>query len=475
MGYLICQECGGYYKLENGESKEDFVSCECYGSLTYVEDIDGYLKENNKSDHHPPITLKDNTTRTENLDSEADSDNLEEDVLEDEPSPVNQKLESFSFPSFKGSDNPRVKDRNYYRKINSKEEKPDIGKLKLIKDVNGIIEALNYNDAVVKLEAVKALGNLGDERALTPLNKVKTEKTGILKTYAQNAIFHIESKNRGLKSRNRAYYRKEYNKAISSENNKNKPLNQSVNKITGAVTFKSPKKTKEVFKNNQVTSMGASDTLQTDIDKQTVTHPNHSEPRSNPGNQKHTPEHKSTSMNKSHGSDKSISEVKSSSKDKPSIKSNLRNVLYGNKKEVEDGNGVEVISEGVKTQKNVSKPNSGNLFSKTNNFPETKTKTTNRSYGPKGHEDFVKYSNSTQATEQSNSSLGASSVVKRDITITTTPNNGGIKEAPSTKVMDGDYFIQFLGIKNTDKPLIGFIFLFAASLIFGVLLTMGYN
>lgn len=49
MGYLICQECGGYYKLENGESKEDFVSCQCYGSLIYVEDIDKYLNGNNGS------------------------------------------------------------------------------------------------------------------------------------------------------------------------------------------------------------------------------------------------------------------------------------------------------------------------------------------------------------------------------------------------------------------------------------------
>lgn len=39
MGYLICEKCGGYYKLEKGESPEDFEACNCGGTLSYVEYI----------------------------------------------------------------------------------------------------------------------------------------------------------------------------------------------------------------------------------------------------------------------------------------------------------------------------------------------------------------------------------------------------------------------------------------------------
>lgn len=40
MSYLICQECGGYYELEDDESPEDFYSCHCGGKLTYTEYLD---------------------------------------------------------------------------------------------------------------------------------------------------------------------------------------------------------------------------------------------------------------------------------------------------------------------------------------------------------------------------------------------------------------------------------------------------
>jgi hypothetical protein len=40
MGYLKCQKCGGYYKLHDGESLNDFAQCSCGGSLIYTESID---------------------------------------------------------------------------------------------------------------------------------------------------------------------------------------------------------------------------------------------------------------------------------------------------------------------------------------------------------------------------------------------------------------------------------------------------
>ena len=41
MAYLICDKCGGYYELQEGESPEDFSdTCECGGKLRYDENID---------------------------------------------------------------------------------------------------------------------------------------------------------------------------------------------------------------------------------------------------------------------------------------------------------------------------------------------------------------------------------------------------------------------------------------------------
>ena len=41
MGYLVCQECKGYYKLQDGESPKDFTDkCACGGKLRYAVSID---------------------------------------------------------------------------------------------------------------------------------------------------------------------------------------------------------------------------------------------------------------------------------------------------------------------------------------------------------------------------------------------------------------------------------------------------
>jgi DNA-directed RNA polymerase subunit RPC12/RpoP len=39
MPYVICEECSGYYELQEGESPDDFGSCQCGGKLEYAEKI----------------------------------------------------------------------------------------------------------------------------------------------------------------------------------------------------------------------------------------------------------------------------------------------------------------------------------------------------------------------------------------------------------------------------------------------------
>lgn len=40
MGYLICEDCEGKYKLKNGETIDDFDKCSCGGKLKYIENFD---------------------------------------------------------------------------------------------------------------------------------------------------------------------------------------------------------------------------------------------------------------------------------------------------------------------------------------------------------------------------------------------------------------------------------------------------
>ncbi|KAF5042840.1 hypothetical protein DSECCO2_508510 [anaerobic digester metagenome] len=46
MNYLICDKCNGYYKLQHGETPEDFVlECDCGGNLKIVESLENIREE----------------------------------------------------------------------------------------------------------------------------------------------------------------------------------------------------------------------------------------------------------------------------------------------------------------------------------------------------------------------------------------------------------------------------------------------
>lgn len=44
MGYLVCDDCGGYYELQQGESV-DIFKCSCGGNLRYVDSLYGGPKK----------------------------------------------------------------------------------------------------------------------------------------------------------------------------------------------------------------------------------------------------------------------------------------------------------------------------------------------------------------------------------------------------------------------------------------------
>ena len=67
MPYLICEDCGNYYKLEEGESPEDFqLECDCGGKLGYYSNKYDYYK-NHRTNYDSQIkTGQDSPENKEN-------------------------------------------------------------------------------------------------------------------------------------------------------------------------------------------------------------------------------------------------------------------------------------------------------------------------------------------------------------------------------------------------------------------------
>ncbi len=62
-GYLYCEKCGGYYKLQEGESPEDFDTCQCGGNLIYADNINQVIKAENPDSNGKVIKLKNNSNK----------------------------------------------------------------------------------------------------------------------------------------------------------------------------------------------------------------------------------------------------------------------------------------------------------------------------------------------------------------------------------------------------------------------------
>ena len=58
MGYLVCDKCGGYYKLQPGESPDNFGDqCECGGNLKYYTNFTSEGVFTNPSNSTPSKNL----------------------------------------------------------------------------------------------------------------------------------------------------------------------------------------------------------------------------------------------------------------------------------------------------------------------------------------------------------------------------------------------------------------------------------
>jgi len=72
--------------------------------------------------------------------------------------------------------------------------RPDIGKLKEKKDVDGLIKALRDKDSDIRLEVAYALGEIKDKRAVEPLIQALKDEDNFVREAAVEALEKIEAK-----------------------------------------------------------------------------------------------------------------------------------------------------------------------------------------------------------------------------------------------------------------------------------------
>lgn len=78
-GYLVCNDCGGYYELKSEESPQDFVACECGGKLKHTKKLETIPDNPEESDDKSNIADTNPEEDTDNADTvKADTeDNLD--------------------------------------------------------------------------------------------------------------------------------------------------------------------------------------------------------------------------------------------------------------------------------------------------------------------------------------------------------------------------------------------------------------
>ncbi len=729
MGYLICQRCGGYYKLREGESPDDFVSCQCYGPLKYVENLDEELDNKKKlskgssfnddvievselanSDDFAPseddVTSNDvksfdsidqnresyekarleNKTKLNNdLESSDDfvtregpeshesyqaddssvshekdstdnelgvyggpksnksgsngesevldleSEDYESEVLdpeyedseselldleyEDESEVLDSELESDELPprnqleengetqseANTESDSiavvysnylnkePKIKNRAYYRQAYYGDSKPDINKYKLLNDVDSLVRSLKYPDSEIKQEAVQALGVIGDQSALKPLEEFIKVEPSKLKIYAEIAVNQIKSKKYGFKSKNRNYYRDIYSskneqpsKIIRDDSYENENLinNEQVSKIISRISSPDEEKPKKIpqfsLKTDSLKLKQEKEVETLDIDNQTLKSPEQSPELSITKNNikstsptLETPEgdfskdksldtdlgntnlenrtdagensldiingKDNVSMSESPGSDldveivsqekslennlvsdivseeasldtslehENVSKSQSLSSDvELNTKSEVNSLSHHGNDSVPDNNYLgrniqDEVEDGLLIIEKPSDISKSSLEqSTTKELPSDvsppipingQTKNIDTKQPPLTQSKLRGFSDNKNIVS---TNVGKpiktrdSEVVKKEKTSKQTAYGGNAQVINSKNQMgtvnkeagDDIYFIKWLGIKNSDKSLIGFIILFVLSLIIGVVLTMGYK
>ena len=107
-GYLVCNDCGGYYELKPEESPQDFVACECGGKLEHTTKLEtGPVDSQDNKENTNTEEAKDIQENPENTDTEEAKDIQENPKTADteETNNIENKLDT---PVFKEPKTPKI-------------------------------------------------------------------------------------------------------------------------------------------------------------------------------------------------------------------------------------------------------------------------------------------------------------------------------------------------------------------------------
>lgn len=220
MSYLFCEKCWGYYQLQPGESREDFESCRCGGTLIEVDSLEELFDSLESKVAENSLSKSD----IQRMEFNEDIDGLIH-VLKSE----NPKLRSYAATSlgrlkdeksfehllavindknWKVRANSIValskfKDRNKFLEIilpeiNDKKHRVREAVIMAFENIGGdiafenIVKGLNDKHYVVRRRAAVALGKLGDKRAIEYLIPALDDNHQMVRFKVAGAIRKIE-------------------------------------------------------------------------------------------------------------------------------------------------------------------------------------------------------------------------------------------------------------------------------------------
>lgn len=420
---------------------------------------------------------------------------------------------------------PKIKNRAYYRQTYTGDVKPDIDNYKLYKDVDSLIMSLKYPDPEIQQKTLQALAVVGDEKALKPLEEFIKNESPSLKMYAEIAINQIKSRKFGIQSKNRNDYFDSQSKfhKFNDSQVRNLTKNDIIKKdLLIAGSLKQVDIEKEMDTN--INSVETSSDLDSNIDQDNSLQKNSKSSEINSSIELSTELSTESSSVITSATPEDIvplNGIQSENNDENIAESNYlgrnisKDVLESKNIDNENSEPVDSVVKQV-PEVDVSSRNEisqvepeiagcsvsediapDNINSDSSSYPKISDSDTEHSgkpqksnlkgsdvnlekdvVVPKGTPIRVK-KNSSEPSEELNKIQQTPSTIKtnknsksnisKQYSDAHKSTNAGLKVEDKT---DDIYFIKWLGIKNSDKPIVGFVIIFVLALIIGVILTL---
>ncbi|CDG65030.1 MAG: hypothetical protein PWQ15_1192 [Methanobacterium sp.] len=143
MTYLICESCGGYYQLKEGERVEDFSDeCECGGKLFYTENLPETEEEEIYLDQTESTSCADEYMEQDSVEEKILVNNLSENIVQSDYQNDTESLVNDGSEDIKTTEDNQTEDIETATKFSQQDKKRKEYKyaleLKEILDLRGL-------------------------------------------------------------------------------------------------------------------------------------------------------------------------------------------------------------------------------------------------------------------------------------------------------------------------------------------------